>query len=304
VKTLVLEKVKGWTSLMSGDPRADGVVPPTGYTAYLTIGCAAAMAFLAVFVLALSVTTGRLADRWSEQLAQSSTLRISAPAGQMDVQVAAALNVLKTTDGVASARELSDAELKALLDPWFGAGLSLDGLPVPRLIEIQETKDGYDAQGLRLRLSGEAPGAVLDDHGRWRKPLIRAAGRLRLVAVVSVLLIAATTAAMITLAANSALFANAQVIQVLRLVGATDQFIASAFVRRFTQRTFVGASIGAIFGLIGVVLMPSGDQAGFLSGLGFQGWQWGWPFMLPFAGAIVAFVATRAAAQRVLQEQT
>ena len=304
MKTLVLGKVKEWAGYATGDPQSDGVVPPTGYTVYLTVGCAAAMAFLTVFVLALSVTTGRLADRWSEQLAQSSTLRISAPAGQIETQVAAALNVLNTTSGVASARALDEDELKALLDPWFGAGLSLDSLPIPRLIEIQETREGYDVQGLRLRLSAEAPGAVLDDHGRWRKPLIRAAGRLRVVAVMSVILIAATTAAMITLAANSALFANKQVIQVLRLVGATDRFIAGAFVRRFTQRTFIGAALGAALGMIGVILMPSGDQAGFLAGLGFQGWQWLWPFVLPFAGAIVAFLATKAAALRVLQEQT
>ena len=304
MKSLILTKLKPLTSLASGDPHSDVVVPPTGYTAYLTIGCAAAMAFLAVFVLALSVTSARLADRWSTQLAQSSTLRVSAPAGQVETQVAAALQVLNTTSGIASARALSDAEQRALLSPWFGADIALDGLPIPRLIEIQETGEGFDAQGLRLRLSGEAPGAVLDDHGRWRKPLIRAAGRLRLVAVVSVLLIAATTAAMITLAANAALSANAQVIQVLRLVGATDGFVAGAFVRRFTQRTFIGAVVGELLGLVGVVLLPSGDDTGFLTGLGFQGWQWLWPFVLPFAGAIVAYLATKAAAMRVLQEQT
>jgi hypothetical protein len=45
---------------------------------------------------------------------------------------------------------------------------------VPRLIEIVETPEGYDATGLRQRLSAEAPGAVLDDHtyggaNRWWK---------------------------------------------------------------------------------------------------------------------------------------
>lgn len=45
--------------------RADRVVPPTGFTARLTIFTAAAMAFLGVFALALSLATGRLADRKS-----------------------------------------------------------------------------------------------------------------------------------------------------------------------------------------------------------------------------------------------
>ena len=93
---------------------------------------------------------------------------------------------------------------------------------MPKLIAITETPDGYDTDGLRARLAGEAPGAVLDDHTRWREPLVRAADRLRLFGLVSLALITATTATIITLAASAALAANAQVIGVLRLVGARD----------------------------------------------------------------------------------
>ena len=65
--------------ILIGDAQADRVVPPTGYTAWLTLFTAGAMAFLTVFALALSLATGRLADRWGSELAQSSTVRISAP---------------------------------------------------------------------------------------------------------------------------------------------------------------------------------------------------------------------------------
>ena len=54
------------------------------------------------------------------------------------------------------------------------------------------------------------------------------------------MLIGATMAAMITLAARAALATNAEVIRVLRLVGAKDSYIARAFVRRFTLRTLPG----------------------------------------------------------------
>ena len=52
-------------SLLLGDAQADRVVPPTGFTAQLTVFASAAMAFLAVFALALSLASGRLADRWN-----------------------------------------------------------------------------------------------------------------------------------------------------------------------------------------------------------------------------------------------
>jgi len=291
--------------LLAGDQNADRVVPPSGFTARLTTFTAGAMAFLAVFALALSLATGRLADRWSAELARTATVRISAPEGQMEAQTQAVLSVLQTTPGVKSARALTDTEQRKLLEPWFGPDLPLDSLPIPRLIEVVEDASGPDIEGLRLRLSAEAPGAIFDDHTRWRKPLADAAGRLRLLAGFAIALIALSTAAMITLAAQAALSANATVISVLRLVGAKDAYIARAFVRRFTLRAFSGAAAGTITAVLAMFLMPAAAEEGaFLTGLGFRGWHWLLPFTIPVLAALVAFWATRSAALRTLRGLT
>lgn len=293
------------TSFFVGDAQADRVVPPTGYTASLTLFAAGAMAFLAVFTLALSLASGRLADRWGEELARSSTIRISAPADQMQAQTETALKLLQTTRGVASARALTDDEQQELLEPWFGPGLPLDTLPIPQLIEVVETAEGFDPEGLRLRLSAEVPGAILDDHTRWREPLVRAAMRLRLIGWASLLLIAATTAAMITLAANAALAANTQLIKVLRLVGAKDGYIAQAFVRRFTLRALGGAAAGALVACCVILLLPAAQEdGGFLTGLGFRGWHWLWPLLVPPLVGLVAFLATQTAARKTLKDMS
>ena len=293
-----------WRGLTRPDPAGtDRVVPPTGFTAQLTVFAAGAMAFLAVFALALALATGRLAERWSTELAQTVTVRVSAPADQLDEQTAAVMAALKTTPGIAEARILPDAEVEKLLEPWFGPDVPVEALPVPRLIEVTEAADGFDAEALRLRLQGEAPGAVLDDHTRWREPLVRAAGRLRALGLFSLLLIAATSGAMITLAAKASLAANGQVIRVLRLIGARDITIASAFVRRFTRRAAMGAAGGTALGMLAVWALPSVDQAGgFLTGLGFQGWGWLWPLLVPVVAAAIGFAATRWAALKILRE--
>uniref|UniRef100_UPI0035B468DD cell division protein FtsX n=1 Tax=Paenirhodobacter enshiensis TaxID=1105367 RepID=UPI0035B468DD len=293
----------GLLALLRGDGTpADRVVPPSAQTANLTVLTAAAMAFLAVFALALSLATGRLADRWSEALARSATIRISAPPEQMDAQTKAVLAALATTPGVASFRPLDDAEMKKLLDPWFGPDLPVDSLPLPKLIEVTESAEGIDTDGLRLRLSAEAPGAVFDDHTRWRQPLVSAAHRLRLLGGLSLVLIGGAMAGLITLAAQAALAANGQVIRTLRLVGARDSFIAHAFVRRFTMRGFVGAVVGTVLAMIGLAILPAANEAGgFLTGLGFSGWGWLWPLLIPPVAAIVAYGATRGAAQRMLR---
>ena len=287
------------------DRQADRIVPPSGFTAHLILLAAGAMAFLAVFALALSLASGRLAERWGDELAQSSTIRIVTGVEQRAAQTDIALRILETTPGVAFARALDDAEQRSLLAPWFGTDLDLAVLPIPQLIEIIHEDDDFDAAGLRLRLAAEVPGAVLDDHTQWREPLVQSARRLRALGAISTLLLAITMAAMVTLAANAALAANAQVIHVLRLVGATDQYISQAFIRRFTLRALLGAVGGAVAGTGAVLMLPSAsDAAGLLTGLGFQGVQWILPAMIPILAAIVAFFATGWSARRVLKELT
>ena len=214
--------------LIIGDPQADRAVPQTGTTARLTVFVAAVMAFLAVIALAVSLTTNRVANLWAEELAQSATLRLPPDPATADALLLAALDVLQTTPGVSNVRALSQDEQRALLEPWFGPDLPLDALPMPQLIEIVTDRDGVDIDGLRARLSAQVPGAILDDHTAWRAPLLEAAGRVRLIGWSVIVLIGATVAAMITLAAQAALAANVQVIRVLRLVGAKDAYIARA----------------------------------------------------------------------------
>ncbi|MEM6311616.1 MAG: cell division protein FtsX [Pseudomonadota bacterium] len=284
------------------DRQADRVVPPSGFTATLTVLASGAMAFLAVFSLALSLAAGRLADRWGSELSRGATVRIIATQDQEEAQINAALRVLDSTAGIQTARRLSSAEQQALLSPWFGAELDLNDLPVPKLIEVTETPAGFDAEGLRLRLAAEVPGAILDDHSRWREPLTQAAGRLRILGLFCMVLIAGTMVAIITLAANAALSANAQVIQVLRLVGATDAYIAGAFVRRFTVRAALGAAVGIALAMLALALLPGAqDAAAILTGLSFAGWHWVLPLIVPPLAAIVALLATRAAARRSLE---
>ena len=283
---------------------AGKVVPSSGYTTVLTTLTAGAMAFLAVFALALSLSSGKLAQRWSDTLSQSATLRLSAAPSEIGAQTAAVLEILRTTPGVVSTRVLDIDEQRALLEPWFGPDLPVENLALPRLIEIIETPEGFDAAGLRLRLSTEAPGAVLDDHTRWRRPLVAAAASLRGLAWVSVVLIAGAMAAMITLAAGFSLAANVQVIRVLRLVGARDAFIARAFVRRFTLRALIGAAGGTVLGVAAFALLPVAGESGFLTGLGFQGAGWFLPLVIPPLAGLIAWAATRTAAFRVLRRES
>lgn len=292
-----------WQGLIGRDEgAARRIVPPTGFTAHLTLFSAGAMAFLAVFALALALATDRLAERWASELSQSVTVRVSGQQQEQETMVQAVLEILQTTPGAGQPRLLEHDEVSALLTPWFGPDMPIDALPVPDLIELPIASEEFDAEGLRLRLEGEAPGAVLDDHTQWRRPLVSAANRLQALGIISLALIAAASAAMITLAAKAALAANGQVIRVLRLIGARDITIAIAFVRRFTHRAAIGAAAGTVLGMGAIALLPDMQAAGgFLTGLAFTGWGWLLPLLIPLVAAIVGFFATRWASLKMLE---
>lgn len=281
------------------------VVPGRGQSVWLVTLASAAMAVLAVFGLALAVTSARLADTWSAALAQTATVRIAAPPEELDMQSALVLEVLRTTPGIVDARLLASEEQAGLLEAWLGPDLPLDAIPLPRLIALTETRDGPDRQGLRLRLAAEAPGAVYDDHTRWRRPLVQAASRLQSFALLALGLIATVTGAMIALAASAALSSNQQVITVLRLVGARDRFIVLAFVRSMSRRALVGATAGTALAMLAFLALPElGSAVPVLAGLGFTGWSWVLPLAVPPLMALIAFGASMATAFHVLRGVT
>ena len=287
-------------ALLTADPTAARVVPATGFTAALTIVSSAATAFLAVFAIAISLAAADLAARWETELAGTATVRLTASDEAEDKRVEAILEALKQTPGIGTARQLDVSEQTALLAPWFGTDLPFDSLRLPVLIAVTEIGDGPDVDGLNLRLEAEAPGAVYDNHGRWRAPLAEAAEWLRRLGTISLVLIAGVMGVTIALAASAALSANGQVIDVLRLVGARDAWITRAFVRRFTLRAAAGAGLGTILGMIALLLMPGGAETGILAGLGLSGAELLWPLVIPPVAATLAYAATWAAAARRL----
>ncbi|MEM7178715.1 MAG: FtsX-like permease family protein [Pseudomonadota bacterium] len=245
---------------------ADGppIVPTEGWTAWITIAAAAAMGFLAVLCLAAGLAAGRLAATWHSDLAGLATLVLIADPAEMDNLTEKAVAVLSTTPGIQASRVLSAEEHAALLEPWLGENSSIEGLPAPRLIEIDLAGSGPDVPQLQARLDQSAPGAKYDDHQRWREPLFDATRALEFLAWTASVLVILTAGAMISLAAQVSLAGNAEVVRVVRLIGAADGYIARAFVARIALRGFAGGAVGAAIGTMALAAIPDFGEAAAL----------------------------------------
>lgn len=277
---------------------ADATVPPSGATGYLTGAAATAMAFLAVCALALALAANRTAERWSVLLAGSATLELSGPTADDDAP--RALAILSQTEGIAGAEALTPQATVGLLAPWIGEAELLGALDLPLLIAVEETPE-LDRTALDNRLEGELPGARYHRHTDWRAGIQDAATQVRGLATVVLAIALAVMGIVVTIAARASLAMHVRVIETLRLLGATDAYIARAFVRRMTLRTLSGAVVGTAVG-IGLVLaldFGGGPQAvGTLRPAGAAGWIA--LLAIPPAATLIAFAATRAAAFRVL----
>jgi cell division transport system permease protein len=246
--------------------RRRALLAPPSRAGLLLAFVAGAMCFLATLALSAHGAADRIAASWASSLGSAATVRIPAPEGRdaAGQRVAAALAVLEAV-GLTDARVLSEAETAALAAPWLGPGVSPSALPLPVLIAVTPGAEPPDAAAVRAALADATPGAVYDDHGRWRAQLGRMAGSLADIALASAALALATLAAMVAAATRAALAGAEATTRTLRLLGARDGRIASAFDRPLALRALLGGAAGAAAASLTTLIMPG---AALMEGLG------------------------------------
>ena len=111
--------------------------------------------------------------------------------------------------------------------------------------------------------------AEIDDHSRWSHQLGRTGKSIKTVASAILILILLAAISVSTFATQAALSAQHDVIRVLVQVGANDNFIARLFVAQSGRRGFYSGLIGALAGLLMVLLffLSRQDQSTLLPDL-------------------------------------
>lgn len=271
----------------------------------------AIMIALTVIAVAAGLALANLAANARAEIAGGVTVQVveALPAAR-DRQAEAALAVLGNREDVASVRRVSDAELAALLEPWLGGATETSGaIPTPALIDVRLRGEVTTQRlaALRAALAPVAPAARVDAQAGWLGPVFDTIASLRLLALGLVLLLAATSAAAVWLAARSALGANRDTIEVIHHLGGTDGQIAGMFQRSIALDAVSGGLAGLLAGLAAIMVL--GRQFGALGsglvaggGLGFTDWLL--IVAVPVAGVLLATMTARltvlAALKRIL----
>ena len=261
----------------------------------------AIMVALTVMAAAAGLALDNLARNASAEIAGGVTVQIvEAAPGERARQAEVAVALLNNRDDVAEVRRVPDSELNELIEPWLGdaAGTGDEAIPVPALIDarLRGAVTGRRLADLRAALTASVPSAKVDAQAGWLAPVFHAIASLQWLAIGLVLLLAATSAAAVWLAARSALGSNRDTIEIVHLLGGTDGQIARIFQRSIAVDAFVGGIVGLALGLLAVFLLGRQFAAlgsGMVTGGGLGLIDWITIGAIPLAGVLIAMLTAR-----------
>lgn len=211
-----------------------------------------ALCFLAALAALVSRGTYTAAQAWSAQVEGEITVILQ----DADRRSAEALaGRIEGLAGVIEARVLSREALETLLEPSFGPGGMPEGLPLPLLIAVMSDPEAEVTDEITALAETAGLNADVSAHSGYARDVRRALSVLRLVALGTVALLAATAIAVIAFATHAALLARRDIVDVLHLSGAEDKFIAGLFERRFWSLAVKAGGVGALVALMMTALI-------------------------------------------------
>jgi len=265
--------------------RTSAIVPAQNIAGRALVIVIAIMTFLSCLTFGAVTLVRDTASVWESQISREATIQIK-PADGLDMEAAlsSAAEIAGATKGVKSVKIVDREATARLLEPWLGAGLDLDELPVPRLVVITLDPDTPpDFEALRGALGTHLPTASLDDHRTWVDRLVAMAHSTVTIGVAVLVLMLAATVLTVVFATRGAMAGNGHIIEVLHFVGAEARFIAREFRRHFLVTGMKGAAAGGVAAILVFIVFswwsshsmatPGGDQAAALFGHFAIGWS-------------------------------
>jgi cell division transport system permease protein len=242
------------------------IVPRASISGRALVAVVAIMTFLASITTGAVLLVSASAAEWQSEVASEITVQVRPVAGRdLDRDAAAAAEAMRTQATIVEVKPFSKEESAKLLEPWLGSGLSIDQLPVPRVI-VARVQPGatLDLAALRSRVTQVAPSASVDDHRAWIERMRSMTGATVFAGIGILALVIVATIISVSFATRGAMAANRPIVEVLHFVGAGDTYIANRFLRHFLRLGLEGGLIGGGAAMLGFGFSES--IAGWFSG--------------------------------------
>jgi cell division transport system permease protein len=242
------------------------IVPRASISGRALVAVVAIMTFLASITTGTVLLVSASAAEWQSEVASEITVQVRPQAGRdLERDAAAVVEAMRTQPGIVQVKPFSKDESASLLEPWLGSGLSIEQLPVPRVV-VARVQPGttLDLAALRSRVTQVAPSASVDDHRAWIERMRSMTGATVFAGIGILALVIVATIISVSFATRGAMAANRPIVEVLHFVGAGDRYIANHFLRHFLRLGLEGGVIGGGAAMLGFGFSES--IAGWFSG--------------------------------------
>ncbi|MEO6947068.1 MAG: ABC transporter permease [Nitrobacter sp.] len=228
------------------------IVPRASIAGRALVAVVAIMTFLASVTTGVVLLVNASATEWQSEVASEITIQVRPVAGRdIERDVTAVANAMREQPGILDVRPYTREESGKLLEPWLGSGLSLDDLPVPRMIVARAAPGTrLDVEGLRSHVTQLVPSASVDDHRAWIDRMRSMTGATVFAGIGILALVIIATIISVSFATRGAMAANRPIVEVLHFVGAGDRYIANRFLRHFLRLGLEGGVIGCVAAML------------------------------------------------------
>lgn len=223
------------------------------------------MTYLALLSGSAGMVLSNMADRWTSGLSNKITIEVptmdASGAKLTDAQQKDRLNsieaILKGESDITNTIVQTPAEVGKLVEPWIGSGdMVLGQIPLPSLITVEIEEDDPN---LPARVQGAitkvVPDARVETHESWLNDLLRLTGTLSFASYLIGFITAVTTIMAVAGAVRARMAAHHEQLEILHLIGATDEYITRQFQKHALQLSFIGAAVGFVSAMLTLMMI-------------------------------------------------
>ena len=204
------------------------------------------LVFLLIIVLAAATSIGGALHKWQSPNGQKVTIEITQD-GNVPIDINRITKVLPTIKGVRSFEIVPNDKILQLLKPWIGETDNLKDLTLPTLIDVEVDQKGtFNVEEAQRLLREIQPNIRIESHAKWQQTLTTLARSLRLISYGIIGFITFAIFIIISVMTRASLNIHRNTIDVLRLMGARNRYIASYF----QNSSFYLCLKGGLFGLL------------------------------------------------------
>lgn len=272
------------------------------------------MTLLAVFALSSSFALSSINTRWTSGLENKLTIEIPAhdsnsvllTKDQITSKSRKIMSLLENLPSVETAYILDDSEINSLIKPWLGENILLSDIPLPKLISVNLLDSSpHTVDIIKEKVHKIMPGAYVDTHESWLNDILKLTNTLKFAACILLLVISTTTIIAVAEAIRSRMAEYFEELELLHIMGASDNYIAKQFQRYSLILSLKGAIIGVLSGLLMIYFLCwlSGEmEIGLLPEFRLNAYHYFLIMTLPLAVSFIGILSARMTVMNVLSK--